>query len=633
MKREHLKYYLAASVALMTLLLYLPALKNDFVTWDDNEYVYENPFIRSFNVVFLKRAFFDFVAHNWHPLTWISHALDYALWGLNPLGHHLTNIVLHAFNTFLVVVLVIKLFDAYKTNQKPPQTHRDAEKSILKIKKSASVLSVSQWRNLTSCDFTLNARTIQIAAGITGLLFGLHPLHVESVAWVAERKDLLCALFFLLSIITYTNYVSRQKSEDSSNDEAGKKNLFISSPYLFTLGFFILALLSKPMAVTLPVVLLLLDWYPFNRIGSFKTLRPTLAEKLPFIALSLLSSIVTILAQATSGAIQPTAYAPFSTRIFVAAKALIAYLWKMMLPLTLVPYYPYPENQPLVSFENLAPIVLVAGITVASLIIARKQKVWLVAWGYYAVTLLPVIGIVQVGMQSMADRYTYLPSLGPFFVTGLGAAWFWEKARMLPGSSVKLICLVTAASIILCLSFATVKQIGVWKNGIVMWSSVIERYPKIRFAYNNRGMAYDKMGLFDKAIEDFDTAIALAPYDSEAYTNRGMVLGKTGRFDKAIEDLEKAIALNPSPLEAYITRNTLGVVYAEAGQVDRAFEQFNKAILMDQDHAMAYNNRGLLYVMTGDQARAELDYQKACDLGDNNGCNAFNQLSRGAPAE
>jgi tetratricopeptide (TPR) repeat protein len=301
----------------------------------------------------------------------------------------------------------------------------------------------------------------------------------------------------------------------------------------------------------------------------------------------------------------------------------------MMLPLTLVPYYPYPDNAPLVTLEHIAAIVLVTGMTAVSVIAAKKQKLWLSAWGYYAVTLLPVIGIVQVGLQAMADRYTYLPSLGPFLIMGLGAAWFWEKARMLPGPLVKRISLVMAACIVLLFTYATMKQTGIWKNGIVLWSSVLEKYPTVSFAYNNRGMAYDKIGLFDRAIGDFDKAIALAPRDSELYSNRGMLYGKAGRFDKAIEDLEKALALNPSHLAAYNTRNTLGAVYAEAGLVDKAFEQFNKAILMDQNHAMAYNNRGLLYAMTGDKGRAAMDYQKACALGDSNGCNALHELTGG----
>ena len=598
---------LAASAAFITFVVYLPALQNDFVTWDDDVYIYDNPFIRSFNLVFFKRAFFDFSAHHWHPLTWMSHALDYAVWGLNPIGHHLTSIVLHALNTFLVVVLGIRLLKA----------------------------SRERARENGPSPF-LTERSVLIAAGTMGLLFGIHPLHVESVAWVSERKDLLCALFFLLGIIMYTKYVnSRQSSvgnrqlEGDSKDGSGQKNFLFNKHYLFALWFFFLALLSKPMAVTLPLVLLILDWHPFCRIRSLKTLLTACVEKLPFLALSLASSLVTILAQGSSSAIQSAGYAPLSARMFVAANALIAYLGKMLLPLTLVPYYPYPDNAPLVSLEHIAAIVLVTGMTAVSVIAAKKQKLWLSAWGYYVVTLLPVIGIVQVGLQAMADRYTYLPSLGPFLIMGLGAAWFWEKARMLPGPLVKRISLVMAACTVLLFTYATMKQTGIWKNGIVLWSSVIEKYPTVSFAYNNRGMAYDKIGLFDRAIGDFDKAIALAPRDSELYSNRGMLYGKAGRFDKAIEDLEKALALNPSHLAAYNTRNTLGAVYAEAGLVDKAFEQFNKAILMDQNHAMAYNNRGLLYAMTGDKGRAAMDYQKACALGDSNGCNTLHELTGG----
>jgi hypothetical protein len=216
------EYYVAAAVALLTLLVYLPALQNEFVDWDDNVYIFDNPYIRSLDMAFFKWAFWGFHAANWHPLTWASHALDYAVWGLNPLGHHLTSISLHALNTFLVVALVTRLLDAYNTKQNRP---------------------------------ALNDRMVLIAAATTGLLFGLHPVHVESVAWVSERKDVLCALFFLLSLLSYLSYVS-------SNTQ---------KTYLLSLGFFVLALLSKPMAVTLPVVLLILDWYPYGRIRSFKT--------------------------------------------------------------------------------------------------------------------------------------------------------------------------------------------------------------------------------------------------------------------------------------------------------------------------------------------------------------------------
>ncbi len=579
----------------MTLLVYLPALQNNFVEWDDGDYASANPHIRSLDGAFIKWAFLQFFASNWHPLTWVSHALDYAVWGLDPFGHHLTSIVLHALNAFLVVFLVIKLLDAFKERTTPSDP----------------------------VPF-LNERGMLIAAGTTGLLFGLHPLHVESVAWVAERKDLLCALFFLLSIISYTKYVGSQKSEDRrQKSEESNPQSAIRNPKWngFTFLFFVLALLSKPMAVTLPVVLLILDWHPFGRIHSRKTFLTACIEKLPFFLLSLASSLVTVLAQRAGGALSSVAFTPLPTRLLVAAEALIAYLGKMVWPLNLVPFYPYPETASFASWEYFVPVALTAGITTACIVYAQKRKVWLTAWGYYCATLIPVLGIVQVGGQSMADRYTYLPGLGPFFVMGLGTAWLWDKAHALkkPGPPVKLLG-VMAACLVLLLSYATIEQTGIWKNSLSLWTYVISKEPEVSLAYNNRGLTYDEMGRLDKAIEDFDRAIALDPSDHKAYTNRGMVFGKTGRFDKAIEDFEKAIALKPSDPEAY---NNLGIIYAKAGLVDKAFEQFNKAVRVKQDQAMAYYNRGLLYFRTGSKERAALDFQKACALGNDEACKAL----------
>jgi tetratricopeptide (TPR) repeat protein len=293
----------------------------------------------------------------------------------------------------------------------------------------------------------------------------------------------------------------------------------------------------------------------------------------------------------------------------------------MACPLNLVPFYPYPETASFASWEYFAPVAFAAGITAVSLIIAKKQKLWLSAWGYYVVTLFPVLGIVQVGGQAMADRYTYLPGLGPFVVMGLGAAWLWDKAHALkkPGPLVKLLG-AAAACIVLVLSVATIEQTRIWKNSLSLWSYVIAKVPEASLAYNNRGLTYDEMGWFDKAIEDFDRAIALAPADHKAYTNRGMLFGKTGRFDKAIEDFKKAIVLKPSDPEAY---NNLGIVYAKAGLADKAFEQFNNAILLNQGQAMAYYNRGLLYFRTGGKERAAADFQKACALGNDEACKAL----------
>jgi protein O-mannosyl-transferase len=521
-RTQNFKYYVAASVALATFILYLPALRNEFVYWDDNLYIFENPHIRSLDAKFFRWAFFDFHAGNWHPLTWISHAVDYTLWGLNPLGHHLTNIVLHAANTFVVVLLVVRLLEVLK--------ERTMERGALKF---------------------LSERTILISSGITGLLFGLHPVHVESVAWVAERKDLLCALFFLLSVITYTSYVRIGNHEGARTDSFSR---FLDRRYLVTLGFFLLALLSKPMAVTLPVVLLILDWYPLVRIRSFKTLWLASVEKLPLIALSICSSIMTILAQKAGNAVTSLGVVPLSVRLLVAAKSLVTYLGKMLLPLNLIPYYPYPKKVSLFSTEYVLAIGLVIGITATCVVLVKKQKLWLSAWGYYVVTLVPVIGIIQVGNQSMADRYTYLPSLGPFLIVGLCVAWIaeeviWEKRW---NSPVRLFSLSIILILIASLIYLTTNQIGVWRNSVGLWTFIIDKNPeKDPFAYDYRGMVFYKAGRFDKAIEDFNEAIALDPQYAKAYYNRGSVFDEMGKLDKAIADYKMTIALDPLYYEAY----------------------------------------------------------------------------------
>ena len=600
-RTRRFKYALAGTVAVVTFLVYLAVLRNDFINWDDNAYVFENPHIRSLNAAFFKWAFFDFYESNWHPLTWLSHAVDYALWGLDPRGHHLTSILLHALNAFIVVFLVMRLLEAWKE-----RATRNGSLSFL------------------------NERATFIAAGTTGLLFGLHPVHVESVAWVAERKDLLCGLFFLLSIIAYMNYVSSQRSavggqqsKGNGNEEGGRKNFFTNRHYLATLGLFILALLSKPMAVSLPAVLLILDWYPFTRIRSGKTLWAACVEKLPFIALSFFSSIITVLAQKAGGAMRTLEFVPLSTRVLVGAKALVAYLGKMLLPLDLVPFYPYPEDASLLSGKYLFPLALVIAVTSVCIITAKKRRFLLSAWSYYVVTLVPVLGIVQVGLQSMADRYAYLPSLGPSLIMGLGAALISSKVNYVSAKNV-IVKIVAGAAAILVLggmSSLTFKQISIWQNSIVFWNYVIEKEPhRAYLAYVNRGRAFETSGQPERALADYDTAIALKPTNGEAYVNRGVLRGEAGSFDKAMEDFNQSIALNPDYAVAYSDR---GIVYALTGQYDRALEDFNTALALDQDLAEAYFNRGRIHSQAGRTEFARADYQKACDLGYEKGCNAL----------
>ena len=595
---KKIRCIIAASVALVTLLIYLPALRNGFVgIWDDNAYVVENPHIRSLDAAFFRWAFLDFHVSNWHPLTWISHAVDYALWGLNPLGHHLTNIVLHAVNTALVVMLALMLLDIVKKRS---------------VQNGAASL--------------LNDRTVLIAAVVTGLLFGIHPVHVESVAWVAERKDLLCALFFLLSVMAYVRYVldqesgvRSQESEDSGKNGAGGFTVFFNKYYLLSIALFILALMSKPMAVTLPVVLLILDWYPFTRILSIQTLLTAGIEKLPFLALSLVSSIIAILAQSAGESIGSLELIPFSTRLLVAAKSLIAYLGKMLLPLNLIPFYPYPKDATLFSFPYASAIILAAGITAACIVLAKKQRLWLSAWGYYVVTLIPVLGIVQVGNQAMADRYTYLPSIGPFLVTGLCAAGIAEKARFFSRKPVlgMIAPLVVAIVVFFSLAAGTVQQIGVWKNGFVLWDHVIAKGFESATAYNNRGLSMDAMGQRDKAIADFSRAISMEPGNYFAYNNMGVMYGKDGQYQRSIDYFLKAISINPEFTDSYCN---LGLSYFYLNRYDMALENYNKAIGLKRNFDEAYLNRGNLYFTVGNKELAFRDYREACSFGNRAAC-------------
>jgi protein O-mannosyl-transferase len=554
-------YLVAGLISALTFLVYLPTLGNEFVNWDDGDYVYENPHIQKLNIQFFRWAFCDFHAGNWHPLTWMSHGVDYALWGLDPLGHHLMNNLLHAANVFLVFFLAIRLLDVYEK-----RTNRTSSFSVL-----------------------LNKRSRLFAGATAGLLFGIHPLHVESVAWISERKDLLCAFFSLLSMLSYLKYASADKESAHIN----RGPIFYDNRYLPAFGFFVLALLSKPMAVTLPVVFLILDWYPSGRIKSARTLMDVFMEKLPFFFLSLFSSVITFLAQRSGRAIVPLEETTVAVRLLVGVRALTMYLAKFFLPVDLLPFYPYPKDVSLLSLKYLIPLLLVAGITAACIASAKKQKWWLAIWLYYVITLLPVLGIIQVGGQAMADRYTYLPTLGLFILAGFGAALLMGKVFDLVKwrALVRTMFIGAGGLLVIMLSYATIGQAGIWKNSIALWSYLIETEPqKIPLAYYNRGLVYGKSNQLDLSINDFSNAISISPRFDLAYNNRGAAYFLEGNYDKAFESLNKAIELNKNNAEAYI-------------------------------------NRAYVYLKTDNTALAIPDLQEGCALGQEVGCDLLRYLS------
>ncbi len=569
-------------IALATLLVYLPALNNNFVNWDDGEYVYDNPHIQSLDPELLKWTFTSFYAANWHPLTWLSHALDYALWGLNPRGHHLTAIIFHSLNTFLVFILLTRLLVLSRVLVPfGEETEKRKRTPILRDPPLGKAI---------------------LAGAITALLFGLHPLHVESVAWVAERKDVLYTFFTLLSLLSYLRYVPHLSSPP-------RRSAF----YGLSLFLFALALMSKPMAVTLPVVLVILDIYPLERLNlkaAGPAQRRVWIEKLPFLGLSLVSSIITIVAQRAGGAVAPLKYWPLGARILESIRGLSFYLVKMVWPTDLAPLYPHPPQVSLLNPAYLGALILAICITIFCIRTWPRQKIWSAVWAYYVITLLPVLGIIQVGNQAAADRYTYLPSLGPFLLVGLGTVWIWLKIKRLRMGRLFVVLLLIL--LIALLTNLTLKQIKVWKNSITLWNHELKIFPnRVPLAYYNRGNAYGKLGNYQRAIKDYDRDIKLDLQDEQAYVNRGVTYEKLGNYQLAIEDFNKAIELDLQDEQAYVNR---GATYKKLGNYQLAIEDFDKAIKLDPRCTRAYYNRGNVYGTLGNYQQAIEDYNKAIEL-------------------
>lgn len=544
-------YAAAFLCGFITLLSYLPALGNGFVEWDDLDYIINNRSIRSLSAEFIKNSFTTPVLANWHPLTMLSYAVDYRIWGLDPLGFHLTNIVLHSAVTAAVLVLAVRLMEA-------GGEYRAAKK---------------------------------IAAGaVASLLFGLHPAHVESVAWAAERKDVLCALFFTLSVLSYLYYC-----KDSTKKTAW---------YALTTAFFALALLSKPMAVTLPVVLLILDYYPLGRLNGRDQLIRAVTQKIPLFFLSAVAAALTIWAQ--RGAMAPLEAHPVSVRILITVRAYAFYIYKLIYPVNLAPFYPILPSDALFDrklFASVALMVLVSGFCLAK---SRSEKKYLAAWLYYLVTLVPVIGIVQVGDQAAADRYMYLPSLGLFMLVGAFAVTLFEKARK-AWRRAALSSLMAAAALLLISGAA--RQISIWHDSMTLWNYEISVYPsQVPFAYNNRGYAYGEAGAQSKAIADYTTSIRLNPRQPYPYNNRGLTYSKLGDYKRALQDYEAALKIDPKYAYAY---NNRGLTYQTMGDQAEAIKNFDSAIALKPGYAYAYVSRGVSRHKLGQIKEALADYEAA----------------------
>jgi tetratricopeptide (TPR) repeat protein len=531
-----------AAVLIFTFLLYARSLFNDFVYLDDDQYILTNPFIRDFSFHGIKVIFSSFYFSNYHPLTTLTFLFEYKLYGLNAFPYHLFNVVLHVINTWLVFQLAGKLSGK------------------------------------------------KLTALVVALLFAVHPMHVESVAWISERKDVLYACFFLLSLLFYLRYL-----------ESGYKTKF----YLGALFLFVISLLSKSAAVTLPVVLVAIDFYQARKIN-----RRALLEKLPFFALALLFGIITLLSQKSGGAIGDfsTVYSPIN-RFFLVVYSIAFYIVKMIIPFNLsaLHYYPDAEGGMLPWPYYLSLPVLLA---LSSLLLKKTsfRRETISGMLFFLITISVMLQFFTFGYSLTAERYTYISSIGLFYIAGQYMSGISKKQTMTIAVSVLTIFL-------LVFSIQTMNRIGVWKNGDVLINDVIKKNPNSFNGYWTRANLKNNKGDLQGALMDFDKVIEYKPNFVTGLRMRGDIRNKLGNFAGALEDLNLAISLNSTNAEAYIMR---GNSYYKLGNIEAAFLDCNKAIELNPNLVEAYNNRCMLKAITGDTAGAMNDINKAIELAPDN---------------
>lgn len=486
----------AAIAVLIGVLVFLRALSCDFVNYDDPHYIYENPAIRILDWQFVREAFTSSYMGWWMPLTWISFAVDYHFWGNNPLGYHLVNVLLHAVNTGLVVVLADQLLRG-----------------------------------------RVGQRSYPVVLLLAALIWGIHPLRVESVAWATERKDVLNGLFSLLALICYLIRAGRRA--DGEGAVTGRPW------YLASLLFFVLSLMAKPVSVVMPAMFLVLDWYPLGRLQRGAVAR-VLREKVPFFLVSALLVVITLTFASGESILIPLRDHPLSSRLLVAGYALVEYGRMSFWPAGLTHYYPLnPELPPSYYLHAVLSVLIMA-----SCFAARKRYPWLGAGLLlFLLPLLPVLGLLQNGDQSHADRFIYLPSILPgIVVAALVVRGLERLGEKLPRQAMTLAWSAVAA-VTLCYGAATIMQIGVWRNSETLWSRLITLRPVGR-AYFFRGEHFLQSGQYDRAAADFAISARMAaeagnPESFNLHALRGDALLKGGRHAEALEAFTIAIRLRP----------------------------------------------------------------------------------------
>jgi Tfp pilus assembly protein PilF len=468
-------------LGLTTLIIFEQVRRSDFINYDDTAYVTENQHVRgglAFNNILW--AFAAAYGGNWHPITGLSHMLDCELFGLNPKWHHLVNLLFHAANTMLLFWVLKDMTGAL-------------------------------WRS-----------------AFVAAAFALHPLHVESVAWVSERKDVLSTMFWLLTMAAYTRYT-----------RFGGAKWYMVALLLFALG-----LMAKPMLVTLPFLLLLLDYWPLNRLRNKRDIKNPALEKLPFFVLTVISSVITFLVQRKSGAMAGVDIMPLKMRFANAVVSYLRYVGKMVWPNKLAVFYPYQADR-LLFLEVAAAALVLLGISILVIMLASRHRYLPVGWFWYLGTLVPVIGLVQVGSQSMADRYTYVPLTGLFIIVAWALPELFVRWRYRD-----VVLGVSAAAVLLALSICTYFQLHHWRNSITLFSHALSVTNENILAHLNFGEALSSKGKPEEAMNHYRQALRIKPDFALAHVNLGDVLLSQGKFDEAIGHFRQALQARPDFPEA-----------------------------------------------------------------------------------
>ena len=578
-RRWRSSFAVPVALGLTTLIVFLPALKAGFVNWDDEVNFLVNPNYRGLGLAQLQWMFTNFLMGNYIPLTWMTFGLDYVVWGMNPAGYHLTNILLHAVNAVLFYFVALHL------------------------------LRLSAPRHLVE-----RSSAPIIGSAFATLLFAVHPLRAESVAWVTERRDVLSGLFCLAAVLTYLQYCGVPDRQTGRTRNA-------PAWYWASLGFFALALLSKSMAMTLPAILLLLDAYPLRRLGVVGSGRRWLpstsavVEKLPFFLLSLVAAYTALVAldlatqaASRSGAITWNADATVEVspidRVAISANALLFYLWKMAVPLRLSPFYQLP---PASGFETWPTLITFAAVFVVTAIVIVGHRRWpalAAVWVGCIVMLFPVIWVPQIA----ADRYTYLACTGWALLCGGGLASAWRYCQRrnidawIRGSLVALALAVVAA-----LGVLTWNQVGVWQDSETLWAHAVTVWPSSR-SYYKLGDVLAQRGDLAKAIKNFEAAQRIDPRHTYAHTGLGFIFAIQGRLTEAKEEFDDAVRIAPRFASAH---TGLGLVFARQGKLSEASDQFRRALEIDAGDAQAHTNLGLILKKQGQREEAAAHFQQA----------------------